>query len=55
MAFVKEVGGKRQKRGLTTRQARIERLEERVAGERDARIRDSIEAQLRALASGRRW
>lgn len=46
MAFLKTMSGKRQTRGLNTRQARIRRLRERLEVETDPRVRQMIEAQL---------
>jgi hypothetical protein len=50
MAFIKTMSGKHQTKGLTTRAARIRRLKERLAVERDERVREMIEAQLRAFS-----
>ncbi len=51
---VNHAGNSRKKRGLSTRHARVKRLEERLVVERDERIRESIAAQLRAFGRGGR-
>jgi hypothetical protein len=46
-------GGKRPQRGLSSTQARIQRLRQRLELETDDRKRASIEAQIAYLARGR--